>query len=146
MDINKIFGLFETPEDKRSDIIQDDYNKIIENYKNHPLYWVGMVKKLIHNHTLFNDRLLDFFSNLDEGLDRIDIDRASEYIVFNRAWNYIGKIDPTNRIHQEALFHFLDIHLKVALELLLNYFQEQEEYEKCTHLKNNLNFIKLLLT
>ncbi len=145
MNINKIFGLFDTPEEKGKDIVQDNYNTLIENYKNHPLYWVGMVKKLIYNHTAFNDRLLDFFSNLDKDLKKVDIDKASEYFIFNRAWSYIEKVDPTNRVHQEALFHFADIHLKVALELLLNYFQEQEEYEKCAHLKNNLDFIKLLL-
>lgn len=145
MNINKIFGLFDTPEEKGKDIVQDNYNTLIENYKNHPLYWVGMVKKLIYNHTAFNDRLLDFFSNLDKDLKKVDIDKASEYFIFNRAWSYIEKVDPTNRAHQEALFHFADIHLKVALELLLNYFQEQEEYEKCAHLKNNLDFIKLLL-
>lgn len=145
MNINKIFRLFDTPEEKGEDIVQDNYNTLIENYKNHPLYWVGMVKKLIYNHTAFNDRLLDFFSNLDKDLKKVDIDKASEYFIFNRAWSYIEKVDPTNRAHQEALFHFSDIHLKVALELLLNYFQEQEEYEKCAHLKNNLDFVKLLL-
>lgn len=145
MNINKIFGLFDTPEEKGEDIVQDNYNTLIENYKNHPLYWVGMVKKLIYNHTVFNDRLLDFFNNIDKDLKKVDIDKAGEYFIFNRAWSYIEKVDPTNRVHQEALFHFSDIHLKVALELLLNYFQEQEEYEKCAHLKNNLDFVKLLL-
>jgi hypothetical protein len=145
VNINKIFGLFETPEEKGEDIVQNDYNNLLENYKNHPLFWVGMVKKLIYNHTAFNDRLLDFFSQLDKSLDKIDIDRAGEYIIFNRAWDYIEKVDPTNHKHQEALFYFADVHLKVALELLLNYFQEQEEYEKCAHLKSNLDFVKLLL-
>ena len=70
MNINKIFDLFETPEEKGEDIVQNDYNNLLENYKNHPLFWVGMVKKLIYNHTAFNDRLLDFFSQLDKSLDK----------------------------------------------------------------------------
>ena len=52
----------------------------------------------------------------------------------------------TYLVAQEALYRFADIHLKVALELSINYFQEHEEYEKCSHLKKNLEFVKLLLT
>ena len=105
-----------------------------------------MFKKLIQNHQLFNDQLLKFFDNLDEGLSVVDIDRAGEFVVFNSAWNYIQKVDPNNLVCQEALYRFADIHLRVALELSLNYFQEMEEYEKCSHLKKNLEFVKLLLT
>ena len=86
------------------------------------------------------------FDNLDEGLNMVDVDKAGEFIVFNRAWEYIQKVDPDNLVAQEALFRFSDIHLKVALELSINYFQEHEEYEKCSHLKKNLEFVKLLLT
>ncbi len=81
----------------------------------------------------------------DEGLDQVDIDRAGEYVVFTKAWDYIKKVNPEDKKHQEALYHFSDIHLKIALELAINYFQEQEEYEKCAHLKKNLEFVKLLL-
>ena len=83
---------------------------------------------------------------MEEGLDVIDVDRAGEFVVFNRAWSYIQKVDPNNLVAQEALYRFADIHLKVALELSINYFQEHEEYEKCSHLKKNLEFVKLLLT
>jgi len=145
MDINKIFSLFDG----------EEFNSLKEkaqtvdialDYKNHPLFWVGMFKKLIQNHQVFNDQLLKFFDKLDEGLNMVDVDRAGEYVVFNRAWNYIQKVDPDNLVTQEALYRFADIHLRVALELSINYFQEHEEYEKCSHLKKNLEFIKLLLT
>ena len=76
----------------------------------------------------------------------LDVDKAGEYVVFNRAWEYIQKVDPDNLVAQEALLRFADIHLKLALELSINYFQEHEEYEKCSHLKKNLEFVKLLLT
>ena len=145
MDVNKIFNLFnnEEPESLKEKAQQVD---ILLDYKNHPLFWVGMFKKLIQNHQVFNDQLLKFFDNLDEGLSVVDIDRAGEFVVFNSAWNYIQKVDPNNLVCQEALYRFADIHLRVALELSLNYFQEMEEYEKCSHLKKNLEFVKLLLT
>ena len=145
MDINKIFNLFngDEPESLREKAQQVD---IPLDYKNHPLFWVGMFKKLIQNHHIFNDQLLKFFEKLDEELDIVDIDRAGEFVVFNRAWNYIQKVDPDNLITQEALYRFADIHLKLALELSISYFQEMEDYEKCSHLKKNLDFVNLLLT
>ena len=147
MDINKVFGLFETPqEDNSKEMSQEEYTQLVDNYKKHPLYWVGMFKKIVYNHNLFNSQLLKFFEKLDEGLDQVDIDRAGEYVIFNKAWEYIKKVDPEDKKHQESIYHFSDIHLKIALELSINYFQEQEEYEKCAHLKRNLEFVKLLLT
>jgi hypothetical protein len=145
MDVNKIFNLFneDEPESLREKTKQVD---IPLDYKNHPLFWVGMFKKLIQNHHIFNDQLLKFFEKLDEELDIVDIDKAGEFVVFNRAWGYIQKVDPNNLITQEALYRFADIHLKLALELSISYFQEMEDYEKCSHLKKNLDFVNLLLT
>ena len=146
VNINKIFDLFN---DKEPDSLKEKAqvaDVLIKDYKNHPLFWVGMFKKLIYNHEVFHLQLLKFFDKLDEGLDQVDIDRAGEYVVFTKAWEYIKKIDTNNLQHQEAIYQFSDIHLKTALELAINYFQEQEEYEKCLHLQKNLEFVKLLLT
>jgi hypothetical protein len=145
MDIDKIFDLFDNKEPN----LQKEKNQeidVIIDYKNHPLFWVGMFKKLIQNHQVFNDQLLKFFDKLDEGLNIKDVDKAGEFLVFNRSYEYIQKVDPDNLAAQEALFRFADIHLKIALELSINYFQEYEEYEKCAHLKKILQFVKLLLT
>ena len=146
VNINKIFDLFNS---KEPDSLQEKAQMadvLIKDYKNHPLFWVGMFKKLIYNHNVFHLQLTKFFENIDEGLDQVDIDRAGEYVVFTKSWEYIKKINPEDLQHQEALYHFADIHLKTALELSINYFQEHEEYEKCAHLKKNLEFVKLLLT
>ena len=145
MNIDKIFNLFnkDEPDSLGEKAQQID---IALDYKNHPLFWVGMFKKLVQNHQVFNNQLLKFFDKLDEGLNTLDVDKAGEYVVFNRAWEYIQKVDPDNLVAQEALLRFADIHLKLALELSINYFQEHEEYEKCSHLKKNLEFVKLLLT
>ena len=146
VNIDKIFDLFNNKEPDSLKEKAQVSDILIRDYKNHPLFWVGMFKKLIYNHEVFHLQLLKFFDRLDEGLDQVDIDRAGEYVVFNKAWEYIQKIDPNNLQHQEAIYQFSDIHLKTALELSINYFQEQEEYEKCSHLQKNLEFVKLLLT
>ena len=148
VDKDKIFDLFDSSGEGSKPLFdhENDISHLLEDYKQHPLFWVGMFKKLIQNHQVFNDQLLKFFDNLDEGLNMVDVDKAGEYVVFNRAWEYIKKVDPDNLVTQEALYRFADIHLKLALELSINYFQEHEEYEKCSHLKKNLEFVKLLLT
>lgn len=145
MDLDKIFGLFSASGSNEEQPSQS-YEEMISYYKKHPLYWVGMFKKIIYNHHLFNDQLLKFFEQIDEKLSKVDMDKAGEYIVFTKAWEYIKKVDPNDKTHQEALYHFADIHLETAIELSINYFQETEEYEKCAHLKKNLDFVKLLLT
>ena len=145
VDVNKIFDLFNSKEPNSLKEKSQAADILITDYKNHPLFWVGMFKKLIYNHNIFRDQLLTFFENLDEGLDQVDIDRAGDFVVFTRAYDYITKVNPDELTHQEALYHFSDLHLKTALELAINYFQEHEEYEKCAHLKKNLEFIKLLL-
>ena len=146
VDINKIFDLFNG---KEPDSLQEKAQMadvLIKDYKNHPLFWVGMFKKLIYNHNVFHLQLTKFFENIDESLDQVDIDRAGEYVVFTKAWEYIKKINPEDKLHQESLYRFSDDYLKTALELSINYFQEHEEYEKCAHLKKNLEFVKLLST
>jgi uncharacterized membrane protein (UPF0182 family) len=146
MDANKIFGLFDDGDSELENkkVQYDDI--LLDDYKKHPLFWVGMFKKLIYNHNVFKEQLLKFFEKSDEKLDKSDIDKAGEFIVFGKAWDFIKNIYPDNKEHQEALYHFSDLDLKIAFELSIKYFQEQEEYEKCAHLKKNLDFLKLLLT
>ena len=146
VNIDKIFDLFNNKEPDSLKEKSQAADILIQDYKNHPLFWIGMFKKLIYNHEVFHLQLLKFFDKLDEGLYQVDVDRAGEYVVFTKAWEYIKKIDSNNLQHQEAIYQFSDIHLKTALELAINYFQEQEEYEKCSHLQKNLEFVKLLLT
>ena len=64
MDINKIFDLFDNkePNSLKEKAQQAD---VLLDYKNHPLFWVGMFKKLIQNHQTFNDQLLKFFDKLE---------------------------------------------------------------------------------
>ena len=129
MDVNKIFGLF-----SNENTGSQETEVAVSDYKDHPLFWVGMFKKLIHNHKVFNHKVMDFFSNIEE-LDAYDVETAGEFVVYNRAWHYISKIDLQDRICQEALIHFSDEFLETYLRFTIHYFEELEEYEKCAHLQ-----------
>ena len=145
MDVDKIFGLFNNKEPESLQEEDEIADKLLD-YQEHPLFWVGMFKKLIHNHNNFNRKVVNFLSKVDdEMLDLHDVEEAGEFIVFNRAWFWISKIDIQDRICQEAILHFSDEFLETYLNLSISYFQEFEEYEKCAHLKKIHDLVKKLL-
>ena len=140
MDADKIFGLFDG-EEPESLMEKAKMVDVLLNYKEHPMFWVGMFKKLIHNHKVFNHKVMDFFTDMDEELDIYDVETAGEFVVYNRAWFWISKIDILDRICQESLVHYTDEYLKTYLKFSISYWEETEEYEKCAHLKSILDFI-----
>jgi len=141
MDVNKVFRLFDG----------EEYNSLHEkaqavdavlDLKEHPLFWVGMFKKLIHNHKVFNKKVISFFSKMDEELDLYDVEQAGEFVVYNRAWFWISKIDTQISSHQDALLHYADEYLLTYVKFAVSYFEEFEEYEKCAQLVKIQNFLK----
>ena len=145
MDLNKIFGLFSDEEPKslkeKSQLIDD-----ILDFKEHPLFWVGMFKKLIQNHKVYNRSMINFFSKMDEELDLYDVEDAGEFIVYNRAWFWISKIDITDTKHQDSIIQYTDNLFLTYLKFTISYFQEIEEYEKCAHLKKIQDIVEKSLT
>ena len=144
MDLNKIFGLFSDEEPKslkeKSQLIDD-----ILDFKEHPLFWVGMFKKLIQNHKLFNKEIIGFFSILDQELDIDDVEQAGEFVVYNKAFSWIDKIDINNKLHQNSILKFSDDTFLSYLKISISYFEKFEEYEKCAHLKNIQNIVEEFL-
>jgi hypothetical protein len=144
MDLNKIFGLFSDEEPKslkeKSQLIDD-----ILDFKEHPLFWVGMFKKLIQNHKLFNKEIIGFFSILDQELDIDDVEQAGEFVVYNKAFSWIDKIDINNKLHQNSILKFSDDTFLSYLKSSILYFEKFEEYEKCAHLKNIQNIVEKFL-
>jgi len=135
IDINNVFGLFSSSDDdseSRKDTVYLDF-------KDTPVYWVGMYKKLILNHINFNKKVIKFFKEANQEFDVIEMKEAGEFVTYNRAWSYIKKIDLKEESHLEGIIHYTDEYLDTALELGIHFFQELEEYEKCAHLKKILD-------
>ena len=61
---------------------------------------------------------------------------ASEFTVFNRAWTYIKNIDIDNEDHLQAIINMEKKVFYTSLQSAIEYFQIEEEYEKCAHLFN----------
>ena len=145
MDIEKVFGLFDNEE---PDSLLEKARLVDQllDYKEHPLFWVGMFKKLISNHKTFNKEVVSFFSKLeDEELDIYDVEQAGEFITYNRAWFWISKVNIQDRNSQEAILYYGDEYLITHFKFIISFFEEFEEYEKCAHLKTLLEYTQFSL-
>jgi hypothetical protein len=138
MDINNIFNLF--LENPSNTYVSEEAQKLADMFQEHPLVKIGMFKKLIINYYTSGDKLLEFFNLTDSELNIEDIRKAGRFIVYNRAWDYIKEIDINNEIHKEIFISVGNKELQISLNLAIRYFEEFEEYEKCSHLLvlNNL--------
>lgn len=135
--LDNIFELFSSNEnvDGENDIVHIDFTQT-------PVYWVGMYKKLVLNHLNFNKKVVQFFKESNHELDVADMENAGEFVVYNRAWYYIQNVDINVKEHVLAIEKYQDEYLDTALKLGINFFEEQEEYEKCALLKRILDKIQ----
>jgi hypothetical protein len=130
IDVDNLFNLF--PEEDAKGEVGSKSTYI--DFKNSPIYWLGMYKKLILNHINFNKKVIRFFKEANSDLDIDDMKEAGEFVIYNRAWFYVNKVNIKDNWHVEAIEQYSDEYLDTSLELGISYFQELEEYEKCAHL------------
>lgn len=132
--LDNIFELFSSSEnlEGENDIVHIDFTQT-------PIYWIGMYKKLVLNHLNFNKKVVKFFKESNYELDVVDMENAGEFVVYNRAWHYIQNVDVNVEEHVLAIEKYQDEYLDTALKLGINFFEEQEEYEKCALLKRVLD-------
>lgn len=138
VDITNIFNLFPDEEHK----FENSSSATLIDFKETPLFCVGMFKKIIINNTNFHLQILEFLKKeMDEDY-LLNYGQVSELVIFLRSWFYISKINLTKELDQEAVKFYSGQDLEVCLKLAISFFEEREEYEKCAHLKNILDFIK----
>ena len=121
---DNIFSLFQN----------EDTIEVYENFMDNPYVKVGMFNKIIRNNTIFNIKFKKFLDSADLNYDKDYIDSSSRFITFNRAFFYIKDINVENQQHIDALkcYDFEDLMLNVNTSI--SFFEEKEEYEKCSHL------------
>ena len=151
MDINKIFGSFDSPNSSSNSW---GWNQRSYDYysprtlptvdENHPRYFVKMFYRLINNHLSYGKKLIDFFSQADPSLAVGDIEYAGEKMLHAKAYGFIKKIDIEDEYHQKILIEENSKNLRNAYVLSIQFYEEEEEYEKCAFLKKQLDYIKSL--
>jgi hypothetical protein len=128
MNLNKIFEFFKSEDD-------DNPKEVAPVILEGPLLWIGMFKKLIVNYETFTKQIITLFKSTNQDLDIDDIERASSYMVYTRAYDNISNLDINNPDHLDILKIQNDEFFRMALEQSLKYFEETEEYERCAFLK-----------
>jgi hypothetical protein len=136
MNIDKIFNMFE-PEVKPA---PEDI--VLVDFKDHPYYWVGMFKKIMLNYDLFSKKFISLFREDGSKVNMADVEKAGEHFVYERAWEYISKLDIEVPLHLNSLLQFKDHTLVNNLNKTLLHFQEIEEYEKCGFILKLVNELK----
>ena len=136
MNINKIFSLFKSPEEPEETISQIDLS-------DSPVIWIGMFKRLITNYETFAKQLIKFLGDANPDLDVVEIERISGYMVYDKAYNHLFKLDTTNQTHLDCIHLYSDDVFKKTLDAALIYFESVEEYERCIFLKQIQDIVNL---
>ena len=132
MNKDKIFSLFDDSSEAQEKV--KEQKKSLAVFNNSPYHKLGMFTKLIVNHFIFHAKLEKFLKKESPTYNVESTREASEFVVFNRAFNYLNQINPLDK---EVMFAVLDFDNKIltkTLESALIYFEELEEYEKCAHI------------
>jgi len=130
VNLDNIFGLFS----HNNDDLSPEGTTSYDDLKSSPVYYVGMYKKLILNHINFNKKVLTFFKKSNKEFNIEDIKEAGEFVTYSRAWSFIHNIDLNEVSHIDAVKYYSDEYLDTSLELGINFFTQQEEYERCAFL------------
>ena len=129
---DKIFQLFVDGKEIKDQKTKDE----IKDFMNGPFAKIGMFVKLIQNHHIFHQKLEKFLKKEQPDYNVESTKEASEFTVYNRAYNYIKKIDLDDHDHVHAIINFDPQVFFSALDGAIKFFESYEEYEKCAHLFN----------
>jgi len=139
MDISKIFQSF------RSGSFGGYDNSIKFQVEENPIVLLGMFKKLIQNNIVFSKKIETHLGKSLRDIDKAQIRKAGEFVVYNRAWNYISKVDINNEMNEDAIKLTSSKELKKCLNLAIYFFEDLEEYEKCVHIKKILDKVEIFI-
>ncbi len=122
----------------------DEVNLLVD-FSDHPLYWIGGFNKIINNYIFFTHYITKNFNNIPPELNQEEMDMVGTTLLFNRAWEYIKKLNLNNTFHVECLKIKSSDSLNNSLGVAIVFFEKMEEYEKCALLKGIQDKVKEFL-
>ena len=138
---NDLFNLFPQPNDKGMEEITDSEIEIEVQSSTH--FKIGKFKKLIENHELFFEHFKRGMREVgNERMDPVESKEAAAFVVFNRSYHFIKDVDLDIKEDVLDLTLFNPYDLTYVLHLAIQFFEGEEEYEKCAHLYNIQQFLK----
>jgi hypothetical protein len=112
-----------------------DYD--LEKLKKTPQYKFGMFIKIISNKDYFRKNIKRALVEGKVG----NFDGVEDFLVYNRAWYWIKDFDLSN---PEVVKVYNYGEALLALDLSIKYFEEIEDYEKCSYLFSFKSLLKML--
>lgn len=137
MDPSLVFGLFQDPEDKSGKKVKE-----ISDFSDHPYVFMGMFTRIIFRGDVLNDQVIRFFTEINKDLDKVNLEQLNKSLIFNRAYSYLSQLNLEDSFHIDTLLEKADDNFLQACTLALDHFLELEEYEKCSFIKNIIEFIE----
>lgn len=133
MDIDNIFGIF----DKNDQTQQNENQRLVDHFKDHPLVKIGHFKKLILNYNSSGKKIIELIQKSNKDLSLDDVKKAGEFLLFNKAYENISVIKIDDPFHIECLNQLNgENKLKKVFKKCIKHFEKNEEYEKCGFLKS----------
>tara|TARA_R110002012_G_scaffold127159_3_gene279346 strand:+ start:973 stop:1422 length:450 start_codon:yes stop_codon:yes gene_type:complete len=136
MNLSNFFSLFSN-NDKGKNLQEEDISQYttLTGIMNTPAYWIGMFKKLIYNYKSHGSKMLMQVDGFDIGADYGDVQNAYEFMLYEKSYFYLTCLDINNPEDLEVLKKESDKILLFALDNCISYYEDYEEYEKCSYLK-----------
>lgn len=142
MNIDRVFREFKREIDNKK---EGELIVIGKNMKENPILWLGMFKKIILNHVNFVKQIEHFLKDEDIEISKEELNKAGEFVIFNRAWFYISNIDVNKKIDRDAVRLMAEDELLLATKSTIKFFEFLEDYEKCSFVKRIQDEIELSL-
>lgn len=135
MDLNRFFSFFNNSSDERTE-------ENLSEFKKTPYFKIGVFEKLIINGLSFKRQVVGFFEKSDGSLDMRDVDLMGEFMMYHRAWYWISQLDWTDEEWLNDLRRSSSEELLTAIRLSINFFESEEEFERCAFLKKIQDFVE----
>ena len=136
MDLGKFFSLY------NNNPIEDKLFENLDTITKKPFYKIGMFKKLIINGLEFKRQIISFFQSSNDDIELGNIDNAGEFMMYIRGWYWISQIDINDEESVEGIKLTSDEDFLIALKLIISFFEDNEDYEKCAFLKKIQDLVK----
>jgi hypothetical protein len=136
MDLNRFFSFFNDRLDN------DRLEENLTSFKKTPYFKIGVFTRLIMNGLSFKKQVIMLFENSDGNLDMRDVDLMGEFMMYQRAWYWISQLDWTDEEWLSDLRRSSNDELLTAVKLSINFFEDEEEFERCAFLKKIQDFVE----
>jgi len=118
------------------------HSEQVLSYKNHAHFYLGLFHKMINREDSIAFAALIQSLHVDD-TTQADIIVVSKYLTYNHAYNYLATIKLESVEHLQQLATYDNSDFEGAVGKAIQYFIEEEEYEKCNFLKKVLDLTLL---